>query len=156
MLWFWHQRQGFETSSFGFAEQKVNYMANEWRFIIFNEAEVIRGLVDVAPRINKTLPLGSAVSVKYKVTNQPNNLGPQVSAYLMMRPNEGAGETPIKFTTTETMTAMILYCKNNQIPLPRDSTKGLELVRNMLSLRVGMWPKKQADKDNWEKDQDLA
>lgn len=131
-------------------------MANEWRFIIFNEAEVIRALVDVAPRVDKKLPLGSAVSVKYKTSTDPNKLGPQVSAYLMIRPNEGSGEMPIEFSDTETMTAMILYCKNNQIPLPRDSTKGLEVVREMLSLRVGMWPKKQADKDNWEKDQDLA
>jgi len=115
-------------------------MPNEFRFLVFSESEAANAMASFAPKAGKRLPQGSIKGVEVKTEQDPP------SAALVIAPDEG-GSKNFDFSAGEVTAALIGWCINHKVPLPRDGEKVLEALHGSLALRIGIHPSKAKDED---------
>ncbi|MCR9254568.1 MAG: hypothetical protein NXI16_00545 [Alphaproteobacteria bacterium] len=113
-------------------------MPNEFRFLVFSESEAANALAAFAPKAGKKLPIGSVKGVEVKIDKEPP------TAALVIAPDEG-GTQNFDFSAGEVTAALIGWCINHKVPLPRDGEKMLEALQGCLALRIGVHPNKPKD-----------
>jgi hypothetical protein len=103
-------------------------MPSEFRFVVFTTRELQRALIAQALRSRKQLPQGSVAGLVIQEGEPP-------AAVLTIEPNDG-GKLDAIFEADEIVEAMINFCIDRRIPLPREPEKVLELFQGRLALRV--------------------
>lgn len=105
---------------------KVKTMAKEKRHILFSEHEVRRALLACATTRGCPYNLED-----HKPELSQDDRG-EVTAQLVK------GDLPsVSFSNSELLSAMIVFCKRAYIPLPRLSTKELEIHGGALVMAIG-------------------
>jgi len=113
-------------------------MPNEFRFLVFSASETANALASFAPKAGKKLPIGSVKGVDVRADTDPP------TAALIIAPDEG-GTKDFPFSAGEVTAALIGWCINHKVPLPRDGEKVLEHLHGSLALRIGIHPTKSKD-----------
>ncbi|WP_138379444.1 hypothetical protein [Luteithermobacter gelatinilyticus] len=104
-------------------------MPSEVRHIFFEEAELRRALVKYALVKGKTLLFDDIKSIII------NNSG-MVSATLMIK--KIINEPPIRmeFSTAELAAALVLFCKETGVPLPKKGVKSLNVDEDRVYMTI--------------------
>lgn len=104
-------------------------MPDEFRFLVFTPAEAQAALTAYARSHGKAVPKGRIVDaepVGEKVIN----------GRLLVDTGDGPAAI-VPFTADEILEALIGYCLDRKLPLPRVSEKVLERLRGRFALRIG-------------------
>jgi|GEM_PF-5643293 len=101
-------------------------MAKEKRHILFSQHEVRRALLAFATT------RGCPYNLEDHIPQLTQNEREEVTAQLAK-----ADQPSVSFSNSELLSAMIVFCKRAYIPLPRLSTKRLELHNGALVMAIG-------------------
>ncbi|MFP6711399.1 MAG: hypothetical protein VB913_06905 [Rhodospirillales bacterium] len=117
-------------------------MPVELRRLVFSEEEVQAALINYALRSDMRLPSASVRNVKiYKKDG--------LFASLVYPPNEEGEAREVEFSEAHLAAAIILYCRVQEIPVPRDVRKVLTQDGNKVAMTMqvhyGDQPKKKAE-----------
>lgn len=111
-------------------------MPAEFRFILFTPHEAAQALVKFCQKSGRRLPLGTVVRAE-PVGGVAGEHPP--TGLLRLLPDSGA-EVQVKFEAQEVVGALLLFALDRKIPMPRESEKVLESIRNRFALRIGYYP----------------
>lgn len=104
-------------------------MPEEFRFLVFSPGEASEALTAYARVLGRQLPQGRVLGAE--------PVGEKaVSGRLTV---DGGSGTPVvvPFATAEVLEALVGFCIDRGIPLPRVSEKTLERLHGRLALRIG-------------------
>ena len=110
-------------------------MSNELRKIIFTEEEVQAAMVNHCLRNKEDLPQRRIEKVE--ITDDPEHI-----VTFHYPPNEGEKTKTVTFDRDKVGAALILYCKNEKIPLPYDGVKILKSEKPNLAMMINLDEKK--------------
>ena len=102
-------------------------MPTEIRRLVFTNDELQTALSSAATKTKKTLPIGSITSAAFKRFGETEV---QVEFY----DNRENQSTTATFDSSFVGSALIFYCVNEHIPIPRAAAKSLDISGNNLSL----------------------
>jgi hypothetical protein len=111
-------------------------MPSEFRFIVFTPQEAAQALVKFCQKSGRKLPLGTVVGAE-PVGGVAGESPP--TGLLRLLPDSGV-EVQLKFEPQEVVGALLLFALDRKIPMPRESEKVLESIRNRFALRIGYYP----------------
>jgi hypothetical protein len=111
-------------------------MPAEFRFIVFTPHEAAQALVKFCQKSGRRLPMGTVVRAE-PVGGVAGEQPP--TGLLRLLPDSGE-EVKVKFEPQEVVGALLLFALDRKIPMPRDSEKVLESIRNRFALRIGYYP----------------
>lgn len=104
-------------------------MPSETRKLAFSQAELQAALVNYALRSNMKLP--NASIEKVIVSNEGDS-----AVRLVFMPSTGNDVREVEFSQEHVAAGIILYCRNQGIPLPRDSRKLLLVENDSISMMM--------------------
>jgi len=122
-------------------------MPAEFRFILFTPQEAAQALVRFCQKSGRKLPIATVVAAE-PVGGVAGEEPPR--GVLRLLPDSGA-EVELKFEPQEIVGALLLYALDRKIPMPRDSEKVLESIRNRFALRIGYYPVEEGQPGKPEK-----
>lgn len=93
-------------------------MPRETRRVVFSHAELHLAMSEYAHHLDKALPSGWMESLAFDPKRDP--------ALVIMRRLESGSMQPATFRLPEVGAALLLFCTNHKIPLPKRGRKGLE------------------------------
>ncbi len=102
-------------------------MPSEIRQLVFSNAEISRALEEFNRRCGETLPSGVIASVSEEAPSCED-----------ITFEFGAGLSVAKVNRIKLAAALILFCKQQKVPLPIGAEKTLSVARGMLVLTVKM------------------
>jgi len=104
-------------------------MPDEYRFLVFSTAESADALSAYARAIRRQLPQGRVLVAEPVGEKTING---------RLTVDDGSG-TPaiVPFSAAEVLEALVAYCIDRSIPLPRVSEKTLERLHGRFALRIG-------------------
>ncbi|CAK0750146.1 conserved hypothetical protein [uncultured Gammaproteobacteria bacterium] len=102
----------------------------ELRCIVFTESEVINAIIDRRRRLHEPLPEGTVRGLTFK--NDGN-----VETTVKVEDDYGTDRS-ITLREPEVAAALISWCMNRRIPMPADSDKHLQVIKNGLTLMITM------------------
>lgn len=111
-------------------------MPAEFRFIVFTPQEAAQALVKFCQKSGRKLPIATVVGAE-PVGGVAGKEPPR--GLLRLLPDTGK-EVQFKFEPQEIVGALLLFALDRKIPMPRDSEKVLESIRNRFALRIGYYP----------------
>ncbi|MDF1792924.1 MAG: hypothetical protein P1U88_13485 [Thalassobaculaceae bacterium] len=111
-------------------------MPAEFRFILFTPQEAAQALVKFCQKSGRKLPIATVVAAE-PVGGVAGEEPPR--GLLRLLPDSGE-EVQLKFEPQEIVGALLLFALDRKIPMPRDSEKVLESIRNRFALRIGYYP----------------
>lgn len=94
-------------------------MAREERTIMFYPAEVHQALAGFAQRHNRVMPPGELEALEFDPRREPA---------LKLKLRSATQPNSMEFRRAEVAAALILYCRDKRIPLPKNCHK--QLVRH--------------------------
>jgi|GEM_PF-468968 len=94
---------------------------SEYRLIFFRESEMVQAIGAFARLQKKPLPVGMILRMVFDED--------QMTMTLHLERDSG-GRVEQTYTASEIAAALIGYCKNARIPLPRAANKELRIVAN--------------------------
>lgn len=110
-------------------------MPAEFRFILFTPQEAAQALVKFCQKSGRKLPVAMVVGAEpvggVAGAEPPHGL-------LRLLPDSGQ-EIVFKFEPQEIVGALLLFALDRNIPMPRNSEKVLESIRNRFALRIGYY-----------------
>lgn len=106
-------------------------MPRETRQILFDKDEVVTALVDYSKATAGRLPPGRIESCQLRP-------GDPVDAVLLIRDLDETGYSRVRFDASQVAAALITLCRKLRVPVPKRSTKSLEVVRDRLCLTFKM------------------
>ncbi|HYH22006.1 MAG TPA: hypothetical protein VD995_25655 [Azospirillum sp.] len=98
----------------------------ELRVLVFRDVEVITALVEARRHAGAPLPFGSILGI-----TKSEHAG--VSAALRIVSDDG-DDTVVAFAAQEIAAALVRYCMDRKVPLPRGSAKSVTLIGDELVL----------------------
>ena len=104
-------------------------MPSETRKLAFSQAELQAALVNYALRSNMKLP--NANIEKIVVSNEGDS-----AVSLVFMPTTSADVNVVEFSQEHVAAGIILYCRSQGIPLPRDSRKVLLVENGSISMMM--------------------
>lgn len=111
-------------------------MPAEFRFILFTPQEAAQALVKFCQKSGRRLPVATVVGAE-PVGGVAGEEPPR--GLLRLLPDSGE-EVQLRFEPQEILGALLLFALDRKIPMPRDSEKVLESIRNRFALRIGYYP----------------
>lgn len=111
-------------------------MPAEFRFILFTPHEAAQALVKFCQKSGRKLPIATVIGAE-PVGGVAGEEPPK--GILRLLPDSGE-EVSLKFEAQEIVGALLLFALDRKIPMPRDSEKVLESIRNRFALRIGYYP----------------
>lgn len=114
-------------------------MPTEFRHIIFSRDELLSAIQDY--RIRRRDPLPTGPVAHFSIVKDP-----ALHAQLQIEVEEGERSTELTIDRDELANALIMYCIDQQIPMPVQSNKflqlfggsvGLVITRNVASAEIG-------------------
>lgn len=111
-------------------------MPAEFRFILFTPQEAAQALVKFCQKSGRKLPIATVVAAE-PVGGVAGEEPPR--GLLRLLPDSGE-EVHFNFEPQEIVGALLLFALDRKIPMPRDSEKVLESIRNRFALRIGYYP----------------
>lgn len=111
-------------------------MPAEFRFILFTPQEAAQALVKFCQKSGRKLPIATVVGAE--PVGGVGADGPP-HGRLRLLPDSGT-EVKLDFEPQEIVGALLLFALDRKIPMPRDSEKVLESIRNRFALRIGYYP----------------
>lgn len=104
-------------------------MPDEFRFLVFSPDEAVDALWSHARSVGRQLPPGRALGAEPLGETTVNG---------RLSVDDGSGTpTIVPFDSADVLEALIAYCLDRGIPLPRVSEKTLERVHGRFALRIG-------------------
>lgn len=94
-------------------------MPRELRKIVFTAEDLHRAMLDFIGRSGTPIQRGALERLRFDPAAEP-------ALALTQRPVGGVLSTNMAFRLAEVMAALILYCRNRAIPLPRHARRRLE------------------------------
>ena len=104
-------------------------MPTEFRHIIFSRDELLGAIKGYRRRRRDPLPAGSVVS--YSVEKEP-----YLHVLLQIAPDGGNESVRLTIERDELANALIMYCIDQRIPIPIESTKFIQLFGNSVGLVI--------------------
>ena len=104
-------------------------MPQEMRLIGFTDDEILDALTVLLKQRDETLPEGSATSLIHSRDADGH-------VVTMLVAQSGDATTEVLFAHQETLAAMLHKCMELKIPMPRDAEKKLDIMDDMLVLRM--------------------
>ncbi len=118
-------------------------MPTELRHVLFRPSEVIAAIVQYQRHMGYPLPPGTILSHGL----EPGEPGSAVGFSVVIRPDTpDAGAPPERKVTVEgpaLAVALILYCREQRIPLPAKADKSLQRFGNQVGLVVAVNPREK-------------
>ncbi len=102
-------------------------MISEVRYLLFEEQDLLRAMIEYRKSRNQPLPTGSIAEFKIH-RKQP------VTCTLSVHEDQAGKKTDIIFTNDVMRAALISYCMYKKVPLPARAEKDLQVFGS----RVGM------------------
>ena len=102
-------------------------MISEVRYLLFDEQDLLRALIEYRKARNQPLPVGTIAEFKIQ-RKEP------VTCTLSMHEDQAGKRTDIIFTNDIIRAALIAYCMYKNVPLPVKAEKDLQVFGG----RVGM------------------
>jgi hypothetical protein len=93
----------------------------EYRLIFFRESELVRAMGAFARLRKKPLPVGQITRLV---------LDPEALTLAVHLEKDDGGKVQRKFTASEVAAALIAFCKDARIPLPRKAAKEMRVIAN--------------------------
>ena len=106
-------------------------MVAEVRYVIFTTQELSRALIASHQKKGETLPSGTIHSIT-------QDSRPGVKVTITIAPDREADHILLDWTEEEVLSALVAYCRGNNIPLPASSSKQLGTIRHSLCLVITM------------------
>ncbi|MCH8997044.1 MAG: hypothetical protein IID48_02095 [Proteobacteria bacterium] len=106
-------------------------MISEIRYLLFQEQDVLRALIEYRKSKNQPLPTGSIAKFKIQ-RKQP------MSCTLSIHEDEAGRKADIIFTNDVMRAALISYCMYKKIPLPVRAEKELQVFGDRIGLLVSL------------------
>ncbi len=125
-----------------------NIMPSEVRIIAFTSEDVLEAVDEFGAIVDKRLSGG-------KVTDCHVGKHPGVHALLEVQRAAGEKTGTVDLNSTQLAAALISFCFDHYIPLPRSASKELDVIDDQLVLRLELGAKniqrasKAFDWDNW-------
>lgn len=94
---------------------------SEYRLIFFRESEMVQAIGAFARTQKKPLPVGMITRMVFDEL--------ELTMTLHLEPDSG-GKVQQVYNASEIAAALIGYCKNARIPLPRTAKKELRIIAN--------------------------
>jgi hypothetical protein len=94
-------------------------MTKEIRYLLFSNEELYQALTASLRARDKPLPKGFLKSIRVGTTDKPQIALRYVS--------DNGAESTIAFEDQDVLSALIVYCRQNHIPLAAKATKALEI-----------------------------
>ena len=117
-------------------------MPTEIRRLSFSEDDVQAALVNYALRSNMKMPRSGIENLRVHKEDG-------ISVTLHFAPNEDGDARDVKFSEAHLAAAIILFCRVQEIPVPRDARKVLSHDKNTVSMTMqvhyGEQPKVMAE-----------
>ena len=113
-------------------------MPTELRRLNFSEEEVQGALVNYALRSNMQMPSSGIQSLLVE-----NNGG--VTVTLRFAPNDDGDPRDVEFSEAHLAAAIILFCRVQEIPVPRDAVKVLSHKGNEIAMTMQVHYGDQSD-----------
>jgi len=121
-------------------------MPTELRHLLFQPAEVVQAVQEYRRRLGQALPTGSIVScgpecdggseiARYRLTLAPD-------ATTVAKGGEGGRQDLLVIAGPALAAALILYCRDRNIPLAASASKSLQLFGNQVCLVTTLHPGK--------------
>jgi hypothetical protein len=111
-------------------------MPAEFRFILFTPQEAAQALVKFCQKSGRKLPIATVLGAE-PVGGNAGDAPP--TGILRLLPDSG-DEVHLTFEPQEVVGALLAFALDRKIPMPRDSEKVLESIRNRFALRIGYYP----------------
>lgn len=113
-------------------------MAREIRKIIFDDQDLLEAMLSYATRDDYVLP-------RARIEGFAIREDPEEGLSLKFKFDDPTVTMNITFNQDEIGAALIIHCKNQRIPLPKDANKSLVRHENSLALQIAVaWSKKKA------------
>lgn len=106
-------------------------MPSEIRHLVFSEEEALAALRDYCRKSGK--PLSEDALLHLKIVNQTPPF-----AMLATDASKGQPATHQRVSTEDLLSALILYCHGNRVPLPVRGTKTLAVLNERLAVVVSL------------------
>ncbi len=107
-------------------------MITEIRYILFQNDDLIRALVEYKKKRNEPMPAGSIIDFKIEVKKQI------IRFILKIGLDKGDEKIDFIFQHQEIREALIMYCSYKKIPLPAKIPKNLRMVGDRVSLFIAL------------------
>ncbi|MEQ8193078.1 MAG: hypothetical protein RIB59_01175 [Rhodospirillales bacterium] len=104
-------------------------MTRELRKIVFSEEQVQAAVVNHCLRTERSLPQANIETVE--ITDDPG----RIVTFTYAQDN---GAKTVEFDRDQVGAALILYCKNQEIPLPRAGMKVLKKEGESLAMMISL------------------
>ena len=102
----------------------------ELRCLAFTEQEVVAAVVERRRRLREPLPEGAVQGVSYRTEG-----GIAVTIHAV---NSEGQNTAITVPEAEASAALVNFCMSRKIPMPVDSDKYLQVIKDSLTLMITM------------------
>ncbi len=119
-------------------------MPSEVRIIVFTSEEVLEAIEAFDAYAEKRLFRGTAIDCHVRKN-------PRVHAVLEVERGGGEEVDSVDLNASQLAAALISYCRERRIPLPRNARKELDVIDDQLVLRLEVGGKNQAVLDTLKK-----
>jgi len=104
-------------------------MPTEFRRLVFSNNELRDAIEGYIPKSGESLPTGPV-----RECHVSEDLG--VEVIIVIESEEDGTLRKFKMSTFFLSAALLEYCREHQVPIPRDANKYLEVVGDCLALRI--------------------
>ena len=112
-------------------------MPSEMRIIVFSPEEVLEAIEGFDAHADKRLFRGKAIDCHVRKN-------PKVHAVLEVERAGGEEMDTVDLNASQLAAALISYCRERRIPLPRNAKKELDVIDDQLVLRLEVGAKNKA------------
>ncbi len=106
-------------------------MISEVRYLLFDEQDLLRAMIDYRKSRNQPLPTGSISEFKIQ-RNHP------VTCILTLQGDQAGQKTDIIFANDAMRAALISYCTYKKVPLPVRAEKDLQVFGKRIGMLISL------------------
>ncbi len=106
-------------------------MISEVRYLLFDEQDLLRAMIEYRKLRNQPLPAGTISEFKIQ-RKQP------VTCTLSIREDQAGKKTEIIFTNELMRAALISYCRYKKVPLPVKAEKDLQVFGRRIGMLISL------------------
>ena len=106
-------------------------MISEVRYLLFDEHDLLRAMIDYRKSRNQPLPTGSIAEFKIQ-REQP------VTCTLTMQEDRAGRKTEVIFANDAMRAALISYCMYKKVPLPVKADKDLQVFGKRIGMLISL------------------
>ncbi len=106
-------------------------MISEVRYLLFDEQDLLRAMIDYRKVRNQPLPAGSISEFKIQ-RKQP------VTCTLTLQEDQAGHTTDVIFTNNDMRAALVSYCIDKKVPMPAKADKDLQVFGKRIGMLISL------------------